>query len=131
DYFRIRGTVTAREIAQAPIDLRLPKNRSCETTLLIELGDGSFTKGRQFVQKAIAIHATGDDHSTTDSQSLKHARDRLAQARLRHSNKLRRGSRRIQQRPKEIEDRALPTFRAELARRRDVLEGRVIFWREE
>src|SRR5256885_1620445 len=129
--FGVHSAIPTGEVAQTPIDLRLLKNGSREPAILIELGYGRFTKGGQFVQKAIAINATGNHHAAPNTQGLKHARNRFTQPRLRHSNELRRRSRRIQQRSEEIEDGALPTFRAELARGGDVLEGRVIFWREE
>jgi hypothetical protein len=62
---------------------------------------------------------------------LEHARDRLAQFRARYADELRGRPCGIQQRAKKIENGPLTALSAQLSRRRDVLERRMIIGREE
>src|SRR5689334_7322650 len=102
-----------------------------KAALLIKFRHAIFAERGKLIETRRAagplLYLSAHREATSHSQRLQDAGDRIAQFRARHADKLRAGSRRIEQRPEEIENRALPAFGAKFPCGRDVLEGRVIF----
>src|SRR5439155_10280063 len=76
-------------------------------------------------------HLPANDHGPSHAENLQHAGNRLAELGPRHAHELCAGASGIEERPEKIENGALTAFGAELARSREMLESRMVFWRKE
>src|SRR2546427_3397854 len=114
--------------------------------LLIKLGNRVVAERGEFVEKSHRVRVvclgsgdwkpetwnlSADHHAAPNAQRLEHPRNRFAQFDARHSDQLRAGSRRVQERAEKIEDGPPAAFGAQLACRRYVFEGGMILRREE
>src|SRR6476661_8050864 len=85
---------------------------------------------RKFVQKSVA-GLPAHNHRLFRAQILQDYGHWLAKLRTRHAHKLNIRTRRVQQRPHNVEDRSSAALGAQLPGWSDMLKGGVIFWREE
>src|ERR1051326_5309396 len=105
-----------------------------EPMVLIKLRYRVFAESGEFVEMRGAgsgLDLAADDHGAAHAEGLQHVGHRFTELGTRDAHELGTGPGRVEERAEEIEQGALAARGAELEGGADVLEGRMIFWREE